>query len=93
MRHDGLTISESVEKKVPRTYQLQNGWTVSKSGLSLLRRGPLLSESGETLEVPAYGRIVGLVVRFERPLFYADAIASMLVLLLALLVALGLFAN
>jgi hypothetical protein len=81
IKHDGFKLSPAVEKIIPRAYQLQNNWTISKRGLRFLRHGPLISESGETILIPAYGWIASLIIKFERPLGIIGSLASIVAFL------------
>ena len=62
MRHGNFKISQELERKVPQTYQMLNGWTIPEADLKYLCSGPLISESGERLLVPAHGPILRFLV-------------------------------
>jgi|GEM_PF-3979260 len=78
LKHDGFTLSSEVEKEIPRGFQMKDNWTISASALKYLRRGPLISESGETILVQPYSFGARWFLRTERYLAILGSIASII---------------
>lgn len=60
--HGGFKLSSSLQRKLPRMFQLKNGWTIRESDLKYLKRGPLVSEDGERVIIPSYGWFLGSII-------------------------------
>lgn len=78
IKHDNFKLSKQVEKQIPRGYQLADGWSISEESLRYLRRGPLISESGETLLVQPYSFFAKWFLKLERPIALWGSIASII---------------
>lgn len=59
--HGSMKIDPSIEKHVPHTFQMINGWKVREKDLKCLKGSPLLSNSGERLLVKS-----SLYIRSEK---------------------------
>ena len=54
-------ISQSLEHKVDRVFQLQKSWKVHPDSLKVLKLGPLLNADGTEILVPAHGTFASFV--------------------------------
>lgn len=62
MFHGNFKASKAVRTKVDTVFQLKNGWTIRPDSLKALTRGPLLSEDGTEILVPAHGRFTSFAL-------------------------------
>jgi hypothetical protein len=85
IKHDNFKFSKHVEKQIPRGYQLTNGWCISNESIRYLRRGPLISESGETILVQPYSFFAKWFLKFERHIAFWGSIASIIAFIVCLL--------
>lgn len=80
MFHGNFKMSDEVKQQLDLVFQLKDGWTVKRSSLKALTRGPLLNSDGTTILVHSKSWTIAFLLWLEgTPLLRFAVIISTIV--------------